>query len=103
MSGEILYKNKSCTEDVQCCEDTVGVNCAIYIRFIIVITVIIIRFFFSLICVTSPCVVEYLSVVSDSLAVSSPSCLTNIQQAVSDIEKMITTDDGRQKLKAMFK
>ncbi|XP_070172924.1 putative serine protease K12H4.7 isoform X2 [Littorina saxatilis] len=46
---------------------------------------------------------EYLSVVRNSLSVSSSSCVTNIQQAVTQLENMLNTTDGRQTLKKMFK
>ncbi|KAL8619522.1 hypothetical protein ACOMHN_011873 [Nucella lapillus] len=46
---------------------------------------------------------EYLTVVRDSLAQSSQSCVTNIQQAVGELQKMTNTSEGRQSLKAMFK
>ncbi|XP_076453998.1 putative serine protease K12H4.7 [Babylonia areolata] len=46
---------------------------------------------------------EYLSVVRDSLAENSQSCVSNIQQAVAEIDKMMNTSEGRQTLKTMFK
>ena len=49
------------------------------------------------------CISEYLSVVHESLLTNSQSCVDNIKQAVTELEKMMNTSDGRAKLKGMFK
>ena len=46
---------------------------------------------------------EYLSVVHDSLAMNSQSCVDNIKMAVVELEKMMNTSSGRATLKSMFK
>lgn len=45
---------------------------------------------------------EYLSVVKSSLATGSPSCNTNIQQAVQELGKKLADSEGRKEVKDMF-
>ncbi|PVD19043.1 hypothetical protein C0Q70_21602 [Pomacea canaliculata] len=45
---------------------------------------------------------EYMSVVQDSLAMSSSSCVSNIQQATQQLEKLLSDETGRQQLRKMF-
>nr|KAG5697556.1 hypothetical protein BaRGS_019777 [Batillaria attramentaria] len=46
---------------------------------------------------------EYLSVVKNSLATAGPSCVTNIQQAVQELQKKLADPQGLKDVKDMFK